>query len=139
MTESNDPSITLLRGRLDGDQKNRLARLLDMLYSPSELAEEIGFSTRQIYRVYIPAGLPCQKDEKNRLWINGKVFRNWIKEAYQKQELGPHDAFCLTCKQVVKMVNPERKQEGRLFYYLCDCPKCGRKLARIITRGKYIE
>lgn len=134
-----DQSIILLKGRLSGEQRNRLARLLDMLYTPSELADEIGFTTRQVYRVYIPAGLPHIRDEKRRLWINGKAFREWINLVYQKQALKPNEAFCLTCKQAVKMLEPERKQEGRLYYYLCTCPKCGRKLARIITRGKRIE
>lgn len=134
-----DQSVILLKGRLDGNQKSRLARLLDMLYMPSELAEEIGFSVRQIYRVYIPAGCPHQRDDFNHLWINGKEFRMWIQEVYKKQELGLNEAFCLTCKQAVKMIHPERIQEGRLIYYLCLCPNCGRKLARIVTRGKQIE
>jgi hypothetical protein len=134
-----DKSIILLKGRLNGDQRNRLAKLLNMYYTPCELAKEIGFTTRQVYRVYIPAGLPHQRDEKKHIWINGKVFRAWVKEVYQKQELGINEAFCLTCKKAVKMVKPERIQEGRLFYYLCTCPNCGRKLARIITRGKRIE
>ncbi len=136
---SEDQEVILLKGRLDGNQRNRLARLLDMLYTPSELAKEIGFTTRQVYRVYIPAGLPHERDQKSRIWINGKVFQEWVKEVYKKQELGMNEAFCLTCKQAVKMVGPERKQEGRLFYYICTCPNCGRKLARIITRGKRIE
>jgi hypothetical protein len=134
-----DQSVILRQGRLDGSQKNRLAKLLNMLYKPSELAEEIGFTVRQVTRVYIPAGCPHTRDEHNRIWINGKEFREWVTEAYKKRELGQNQAFCLSCKQAVKMVNPERYQEGRLFYYLCDCPNCGRKLARIITRGKRIE
>jgi hypothetical protein len=134
-----DKSIILLKGRLNGNQRNRLAKLLDMLYTPSELANELGFTTRQIYRVYIPAGLPHERDERNHIWINGKVFREWAKEIYQKKELGLNEAFCLSCRRSVKMIKPERKQDGRLFYYLCTCPICGRKLARIITRGKFIE
>jgi hypothetical protein len=134
-----DQSEILLKGRLDGNQRNRLAKLLDMLYTPKELAEVIGFEKRQVYRVYLPAGCPSQRNELNHIWINGKKFREWIKETYKKQDMGLNEAFCLSCKQVVKMINPERKQEGRLFYYLCSCPKCGRSLARIITRGKYIE
>lgn len=134
-----DQSIILLRGRLNGDQRNRLAKLLDMLYTPSELAKEIGFSTRQVYRVYIPAGCPHSRDKLNHLWINGREFREWVLELYKKRDLSPTEAFCLTCKKAVRMVEPERLQEGRLVYYLCNCPNCGRKLARIITRGKRIE
>ena len=48
----------LLRGRLGGKQRLRLEKLLDMLYMPSELAEEVGFNRRQVYRVYIHFGCP---------------------------------------------------------------------------------
>lgn len=132
---SEDLSVIMLKGRLDGNQRNRLAKLLDMMYTPKEIADEIGFSVRQVYRVYIPAGCPCQRDLINHVWINGKAFRNWVNDFYQKRELGLNEAFCLTCKQAVTMVNPERVQDGRLIYYLCNCPRCGRKLARIVTRG----
>ena len=135
MKNSNEAEI-LLQGRLDGSQKNKLVNLLDMMYMPSELAEEVGFNKRQIYRVYVPAGCPHEKDEKGRLWINGKDFRDWATEVYKKQNLGENEAFCLTCKRPVRMVKPERKQQGRLVYYLCECPECGRKLSRIIERGK---
>ena len=32
----------ILKGRLDGRQRNRLKGLFDMMYTPRELAEEIG-------------------------------------------------------------------------------------------------
>ncbi|HEY60840.1 MAG TPA: hypothetical protein G4N92_09205 [Anaerolineae bacterium] len=129
----------ILKGRLNGNQKNRLVKLLDMMYSPSELAGEIGFNKRQVYRVYIPLGCPHEKDSKGRHWINGEDFRNWIIDLYQKRVLKHNEAFCLTCKKPVRMISPERKQEDRLFYYLCNCPNCGRRIARIITRGKPID
>lgn len=65
------------KGRLNGRQRSRLSGLLDMLYTPSELASEVGFSVRQVYRVYVPAGCPVFRDEKGRLWINGKGFFDW--------------------------------------------------------------
>jgi hypothetical protein len=110
-----------------------------MLYSPSELSRAIGFEVRQIYRVYLPLGCPYKKDSFGRYWINGQEFRFWINDIYKKRELKPNEAFCLTCKKPKKMVSPERHQQGRLFYYLCVCPNCGRKISRIITRGKPIN
>ena len=77
----------MLPGRLNGQQKNRLVKLLDMFYKPSEIAEEIGFSVRQVYRVYIPAGCPYERDSKKRLWSNGKAFREWAIEIYKKGSL----------------------------------------------------
>ena len=110
-----------------------------MLYSPKELAEEIGITIDQVYRVYIPAGCPHERDEWRHILINGKVFKAWFEENYQKRSLEPGQAFCLTCKKAVKMINPVRKQKDRLIYDLCDCPNCGRKLTRIIDhkRGKH--
>ena len=129
-------AIIFLRGRLSGQQRNRLVKLLDMLYSPSELAQEIGFTVRQVYRVYIPAGCPNERDQLRRIWINGKSFREWVEEIYKKRYLARNEAFCLTCKKPVKVVNPVEKKEGRLIYWLCYCPECGRKLARIVNREK---
>ena len=96
----------ILRGRLNGQQRNRLVNLLDMMYSPSELAKEVGFTVRQVYRVYIPIGCPHERDDKGHLWINGKVFREWAKDVYQKRKLARNEAFCLTCKKPVKVTNP---------------------------------
>ena len=126
----------ILKGRLSGSQRNRLVRLLDMLYKPSELAEEIGFTRRQVYRVYIPAGCPHSRDEKRYIWINGNEFREWYEETYPRVSLAEDEAFCLTCKKPVKLINPTRKQKGRLHYWVSECPYCGRNLARIITRDK---
>jgi uncharacterized protein with PIN domain len=134
-----DNSVILLKGRLDGIQKTHLLKLLDMLYLPSEIAEEVGFNKRQIQRVYVPAGCPVVEDKKGHIWINGKQLREWILSVYQKQELKQNEAFCLTCKHSFVMRNPDRKQKGNLFYYLAICPECGRKVARIITRGKELE
>ncbi len=57
-----DKSNIILQGRLDGRQRNRLKRLLDMMYSPKELSEEIGVNKEQIYRVYVPLGCPHERD-----------------------------------------------------------------------------
>jgi hypothetical protein len=126
----------LLRGRLDGKQKSRLLKLIDMMYKPSELADEVGFNVRQVYRVYVPAGCPHERDHLRRIWINGKAFREWALDVYKKRKLARIEAFCLTCKKAVNVIDPIEKQDGRLIYWLCDCPNCGRKLARIVNREK---
>jgi hypothetical protein len=126
----------LLRGRLDGKQRLRLEKLLDMLYKPSELAEEIGFTRRQVYRVYMHFKCPHERDEKRRIWINGKAFREWYERTYPRISLADDEAFCLTCKRNVMMSNPVKKRKGRLVYWVCFCPKCGRKIGRIIDMKK---
>lgn len=125
-----------LRGRLDGVQRLRLEKLLDMLYMPSELAEEIGFNRRQVYRVYMHFECPHERDEKRRIWINGKEFREWYERTYPRTSLNNDEAFCLTCKRNIKMKNPVKQQKGRLIYWVCVCPKCNRKIARIIDMKK---
>jgi hypothetical protein len=131
-----DQAEIILKGRLNGNQKNRLAKLLNMMYRPSELASEIGFNVRQVYRVYIPLGLPHERDERNHIWIHGVTFREWVKDVYKKRKLNNDQAFCLTCKRAVKMKDKIRIEKGRLVYYLCDCPHCGRKLARILNKKR---
>lgn len=123
-----------LRGRLSGQQKTRLQNLLDMMYRPSELAEEIGFEKRQIYRVYLHLGLPHERDHRNHVWINGISFRKWILDYYPKQKLKENEAFCLTCKHPVEIENPSHKKKTGLVYLECNCPICGRKISKIIDR-----
>jgi hypothetical protein len=136
--DMNDQEI-LLRGRLNNKQRNRLSRLLDMMYTPRELAEEIGFNQRQVYRAYIPSGCPYMRDKRGRLWINGKEFCEWALDVYRKRELLKDEAFCLTCRKPVSLVDPIKKQEDRLVYTVSTCPECGRKLARILDRKKRID
>ena len=126
----------ILKGRLDSQQKSRLAKLMNMLYSPSELAEEIGFDRRQIYRVYLPLGCPHTRNKNNRVWINGIDFKNWILAIYKKKELAKDEAFCLSCKKQVKIKNPIQENKNGLIFYVCECPHCGRRIAKIITREK---
>ena len=126
-----NPEI-LLRGRLNGTQRNRLKRLLNMMYSPKELADEVGFSVDRVYMVYIPGGCPHERDTQRHIWINGLSFKSWFEDEYKKRPLEPDEAFCKTCKRAVKMIKPIKKQKEHLVYYLCKCPKCGRGLARIV-------
>ena len=76
-----DQTEIILKGRLKGYQRMRLIKLLDMEYTPGELAIEVGFNRRQVYRVYMHQGCPHRRDNKRRLWINGKEFQEWSKDA----------------------------------------------------------
>ena len=129
-------SEIILKGRLRGYQRMRMYKLLDMLYTPKELSEQIGFTQRQVYRVYIPAGCPHERDDKRHIWINGQEFRKWFDVIYAKRNLEADEIFCLTCRRAVKKVNPQRKEKDGLIYDLCACPKCGRVLARIVDNHK---
>ena len=126
-----DRGETILKGRLDGKQRNRLKRLLDMEYKPSELASELGINTDQIYRVYIQLGCPHEREQNRQILIHGKSFQKWYLEKYQKLALQEDEAFCKTCQKAVKINHPVLKKKGGLEYVLSTCPSCGRHLSKI--------
>lgn len=122
----------ILKGRLNGVQRNRLKGLLDMLYMPKELAEEVGINVNQIYMVYVPLGCPVVRDERKHIFINGKVFYSWYLETYPKIYLAENESFCKTCKGAVEIYKPKKKIKNGLTYVLSVCPVCGRGLTKII-------
>jgi hypothetical protein len=129
----NDKS-PVLRGRLKGNQLRKLPALLDMHYTPSELAEAIGFTRRQVYRAYLPLGCPHEKDEAGHVFINGHQFKQWYREIYKKLKLDENEGFCLACKCVVRLFKPVNKQRGNYQYWEAICPNCNGKIAKAITR-----
>jgi hypothetical protein len=133
-----DQAEIILAGRLDGRQRNRLKRLLDMEYKPSELAQELGINLDQIYLVYIKLGCPHKRDGKRYIQINGKEFQSWYLEKYQKAKVKRDETFCKTCRKPVKIVDGVTRKKGGLTYIVSSCPNCGRKLSKIIDciKGK---
>jgi hypothetical protein len=123
----------ILKGRLDGKQRNRLKGLFDMLYSPKELAEEIGMGKNQVYSVYVKLGCPMERDERNHILINGKVFADWYKKVYAKSPVQQDETFCKTCKQAVKIYQGNERTKNGVVYMASVCPVCGRGLTKIIT------
>lgn len=123
----------IIRGRLNGKQRNRLKGLFDMLYTTKEFADEIGISIDQIYRVYVPGGCPSERDIRNHILINGALFKKWYEQTYKKHTLKADQAFCLTCKKAVTIQEKDRQNKDGLLYDLCICPNCGRKIAKIET------
>ena len=130
--QKNSIQELFLKGKLNGSQRNKVKRLLNMLYTPRELAIEIGVSKQQIYRVYIVYGCPHSKDRRGRIWINGEEFKAWVEETYKKRKLKPNQAFCVSCKRIVEIVDPEKKKKDNLIFYISVCPLCGNRVARII-------
>jgi hypothetical protein len=125
-----------LRGRLSGTQRMRLLKLLDMLYTPAEIASIVGFSRRQFYRVYFPSGCPDKRDAQGFHWVNGKAFARWYSKNYKKVTLSPNETFCLTCKMPVPIVNAETRQRNNLVYLTSACPHCNRPLAKYFKHEK---
>ncbi len=129
--EEDYPTL-LLKGRLNGSQRNRVKGLLNMLYTPRELSEEIGISKNQIYRVYLPLNCPHEKDDLGRISIHGLSFRVWYEDLYKKVGLEKNQAWCVSCKKIVDVSDSKRFTKGRLVYDLFTCPICGKCVAKII-------
>jgi hypothetical protein len=115
----------------------RLGRFLDMLYKPSELANEIGVDEDTVYRSYIPAGLPCLR-KGHTIWIHGPAFVQWAKEIAaqrrQKNALPKGHAFCVKCNRSVPMDSPRVVHANRLRKIIVlqsTCPNCLRAINRI--------
>jgi hypothetical protein len=129
------------RPNLKHTQIIRLSRILNMMYKPSEIAEEIEVTPDTIYRSYLPAGLPHVRDGKGNIWIHGPAFVSWAKETVCKKKaqrvgLAADQAWCMKCNRAVKMQMPAVKVVNRYIEILqASCPHCGRTVNRARARG----
>ncbi len=118
----------------------KLARLLDMLYKPAEIAEEIGVTPETIYRSYLPAGLPYTRDDQGNIWIHGTAFVSWAREMISRRKservpLQDDEAWCLKCGGPVPLTNPKIKKSNRYLELLQSrCPRCGNTINRARAR-----
>lgn len=119
----------------------RLSRLLNMRYKPSELAQEIGVNVDTVYRTYMHAGCPFERDKRNQIWIIGTEFAEWARaitaQSKRKpgQTLPEGQAWCLRCRGAVDILNPKVKSINRyLDLVQGTCAACGAKVNR--ARGK---
>ncbi|MCE7861292.1 MAG: hypothetical protein DYG86_16100 [Chloroflexi bacterium CFX2] len=118
----------------------KLGRLLDMMYKPSEIAEEIGVTQDTVYRSYLPAGLPHERDDHGGVWIHGPAFVAWAKETITKRKekrfgLPDDHAWCMRCNQAVPLKHPTIKPINRYLEVLQDrCPRCDTKINRARAR-----
>lgn len=115
----------------------KLSRLLDMLYKPSEIGEEIGVTVEVIYHNYLPAGCPHRRDANNLIWINGTEFAAWARSVNQANKkklylLEENEAWCVHCNQVVVIVGPrERRVRRNLVMVQGKCAICAGKVNRL--------
>ena len=103
--------------------------LLSMLYKPSELAGDLGVPDRTL-RDWLAAGAPHMRDDKNRIWVNGREFAAWVSEQRKpkstEKKLTNDQAYCLRCKKAVALVNPTVQHgRGKLILITGKCPQCG--------------
>jgi hypothetical protein len=140
------PSDALHSPRISRATARHMERLLFMEYKPSELAGEIGVSTKTIYNTYIPAGLPHRRDGKN-IWIVGTEFKTWAESVLQKgsryasQRRAPlteNQSWCIHCRAVMEFKKitdriPHAKNSVQLKG---PCAKCGKPMFRFAKGAK---
>lgn len=119
----------------------RIKRLLDMLYKPAEIAEEIGVSPDTVYRSYLPAGCPHTRDDAGNIWIHGPAFADWVRDQSPRHRkraaLPDNHAWCLKCRQPVPLRAPTVKHVNRYLELLqAHCPACGTTIHRARARSR---
>jgi hypothetical protein len=118
----------------------RLSRLLDMLYKPAEIADEIGVHPDTVYRSYIPAGCPTIVDGHGKVWIHGPAFVAWAQQTITQRRanrhpLEPGQAWCMRCNCPVDLIDPVVKSSNHYVELLqSTCPLCGTQINRIRSR-----
>src|SRR4030065_900888 len=92
--------------RMTAKQLAHLGGLLWMKYKPSELADEIGCAADTIYKSYIPAGCPHERDAEGNIWIVGTEFEVWARQVFCRKSksvrttnMGRDQAWCMKCQK----------------------------------------
>lgn len=116
----------------------RAPGLLPMLYMPSELEQELGVSATTI-REWLAQGAPHQRDARGYFWIDGRRFAAWVKamrHSQLSQPMGDDEAYCLRCRQPVKLLASTTTQRGKHILLNGVCPICGSSIHRGAPHGQ---
>jgi hypothetical protein len=132
-----DGKQVMRRGRLNLEQRRRLVSLLNMMYTPEELARETSIPLRRIKRNFLKNGCPHVKDNDGQVMINGEEFRTWLDTFYlKKQKLGTDEAYCVCCLKGVVPFDTQIIQKEEMTYLLGNCPDCERRVSRFLAHHK---
>jgi hypothetical protein len=110
--------------------------LLPMLYTPREICEELDIAESTL-RDWLKIDVPHQRDNRNRIWINGEEFARWVNNQRKPKEmkkLNEDEAYCLRCNRVSKLLSPQIQPiKGNLVLIKGTCATCG----TVINRGAH--
>ena len=110
--------------------------LLPMLYTPREICEELDIAESTL-RDWLQTDVPHQRDNRNRIWINGQEFARWVNNQRKPKvtnKLNEDEAYCLRCNQVSKLLSPQIQPiKGNLVLIKGTCANCG----AVINRGAH--
>ena len=108
--------------------------LLPMLYTPREICDELDIAESTL-RDWLQIDVPHQRDNRNRIWINGEEFARWVNNQRKPKgtnKLNEDEAYCLRCNQVSKLLSPQIQPiKGNLVLIKGTCANCG----AVINRG----
>jgi hypothetical protein len=110
----------------------RAPGLLPMLYTPTELEEDLRVPARTV-REWIKKGMPHQRDVRGHILIDGRRFAGWVRSHRRvraSRQLAENEAYCLQCRKFVELQNPTQVGEGRRGLLKGTCPECGRTMHR---------
>ncbi len=110
----------------------RAPGLLPMLYSVSEIAEELAIPAPTL-RDWLDQGMPQQRDARDHIWIDGRQFAQWVVESNQARstrKMAADEAYCFHCRKAVKMIDPVRERQGKRVLLQGRCPDCGGSICR---------
>ncbi len=110
--------------------------LLPMLYTPREICEELDIAESTL-RDWLQIDVHHQRDNRNRIWINGEEFARWVNNQRKPKvtnKLNEDEAYCLRCNQVSKLLSPQIQPiKGNLVLIKGSCANCG----AVINRGAH--
>ena len=110
--------------------------LLPMLYTPREICEELDIAESTL-RDWLQTDVPHQRDNRNRIWINGQEFARWVNNQRKPKvtnKLNEDEAYCLRCNQISKLLSPQIQPiKGNLVLIKGTCANCG----AVINRGAH--
>ena len=111
---------------LPREAKLRAKGLLDMMYLPEELAEDIGVNVSHVLCVLIPAGLPHTIGADNEIWLHGPGVARWLKEQKPAEckRLRDDEAYCLRCRKVIAFGESITVRHGATSLRKSKCPHC---------------
>ncbi len=130
-----------VKGRMSRVQVIRAQHLLHMKYAPSEIADEIGLPNKDLVYQFIKAGCPHERDENDRIWIVGTLFRQWAKsqatgDRTEHDKMLEGQAYCFRCRKRVTMKATGVRPSGRYLELLTGtCAECGGIVNRARRRG----
>ncbi len=116
----------------------RAPGLLPMLYTLSELEEELGVPARTLHD-WLDRGMPHQRDARFHIWIDGRQLAIWVQTVRaarsQRSRLNQDEAYCFRCHKPAKLVVSAVQPQGKQALLQGSCPECGTSIHRGVRHG----